>query len=86
MILNRLGLVRFATKKVVGQPGIILEPEAFRKNGFLPKVMHWFRNVQTFNDMERHMKDFNRSKSHASFIQLNNKIINLVEKRNFNDI
>lgn len=85
MILNRLSLFKFATKKV-GEPGIILEPDSFCKTGLFPKALHWFRNLQTYNDMERHMKDFNRSKSHSTFLHQSNKLLQLVEKRNFTEI
>jgi hypothetical protein len=51
MILTKLPLFRFAVKKQVGQAGIIIDPESFRQIGPFNKFLHWFRNIQTFNDM-----------------------------------
>lgn len=86
MILSRVSLFGFAVKKAVGQPGIIVDPESFRQTGVFPKVLHWFRNKQTFSDMERHLVDFNRSKSHKKFLAINNTLVENIERRNFKDL
>jgi hypothetical protein len=78
MILHRLSSFRFATKKAAGQPGIIIDPESFRKTGPVDRFLHWFRNIQTYNDMERHLSDFNRNKSHTLFLQHNNKFMEIL--------
>lgn len=36
--------------------------------------------------MERHLSDFHRSKSHTQFLNLNNKLIEVIEKKNLRDI
>jgi hypothetical protein len=86
MLISRLPIFRFAAKKQVKQPGIIIDPESFRNQGTVDKVLHWFRNIQTYNDMERHLKDFHRSKSHTFFLQYNNKLIDALDRRNFRDL
>lgn len=75
MLLSRVSTFGFAVKKVVSQPGIIVDPESFRKTGVFPRMVHWFRNKQTFGDMERHLADFNRNKAHTKFLTLNNAIL-----------
>lgn len=36
--------------------------------------------------MERSLSDFNHKKSHTQFINLNNKLIEVIEKKNLRDI
>ncbi len=75
MLLSRVSLYGFALKKTIGQPGIIIDPESFRKTGVFPRIIHWFKNKQTFSDMERHLTDFNQKNSHQRFLYYNNFII-----------
>jgi hypothetical protein len=84
MLVSQMGF-RFAVKKAVGQPGIIVDPESFRKTGLVDRALHWFRNGQTFGDMERHLADFSRSKSHTEFLAHNNKLLEAIHKGNFKD-
>ena len=75
MLFTRLSIFKFSVKKTASQAGIIIDPESFKQTGLFPKVLHWFRNIQTYNDMERHLTDFKRKKSHKFFIQHNNKLL-----------
>ena len=84
MLVSRMGF-RFAAKKVVGRPGLIVDPESFRQTGLVGRALHWFRNNQTFGDMERNLPDFNRTQSHTKFLLYNNKLLEAIHKGNFKD-
>ena len=49
------------------------------------KLKNWFKNIQTFSDMERNYKNFKRNKT-TPFIQINNRLIDGIRKNNFRDI
>ena len=83
-LVSRMGY-RFAVKKAVGQPGIIVDPESFRQTGLVGRALHWFRNNQTLGDMERNLGDFNRSKSQTKFLLQNNRLLEAIHKGNFKD-
>lgn len=36
--------------------------------------------------MERHLSDFHRTKSHTQFLNLNNKLIEVIDKKNLRDL
>jgi hypothetical protein len=75
MLLSRMSLYGFSLKKAIGQPGIIVDADSFRKTGVFPRIIHWLKNKQAFGDMERHLADFNRKNSHTKFLSYNNLML-----------